>query len=70
MSVVTFSCGQEAPVERVKVVGVHDQLVVVIFTKRLPTTVFSCAAVVLVVQSAIDSLSHFEKAQVRISTRT
>lgn len=44
-------------------IGVHDQLVVMIITKRLPTTVFSCAAVVLVVQSAIDSLSHFEKAQ-------
>ena len=63
VSVVTFSCGQEASVERVKVVGVHDQLVVMIITKRLPTIAFSCAAVVLVVQSAIDSLSHFEKAQ-------
>ena len=63
VSVVTFSCGQETSVETVKVVGVHDQLVVMIITKRLPTIAFSCAAVVLVVQSAIDSLSHFEKAQ-------
>ena len=63
VSVVTFSCGQEASVERVKIVGVLDQFVVMIFTWRLPTIAFSCAAVVLVVQSAIDSLSHFEKAQ-------
>ena len=60
-SVVTFSCGQEAFVERVKVVGVLDQFVVMIFTRRLSTTVFSHAAVFLVVQFAIDSLSHFDK---------
>ena len=41
-----------------------NQFVVMIFTRRLPTIGFSWVAVVLVVQSTIDSLSHFEKVQV------